>query len=292
MIVSVGVLTALAVFLFLVMRRGRDANATQISDATWDTALATNNQVERLLVQAARPVSRSVAVNPQSNIYRSLETKLAASGGGIFAGSVEIFLSVQVAALIIAAGILAALPLFGLAGVPLFAASAASLVIALWPYNHVHEIGKKRLAAVREELPQFAELLLMPVASGSSVVPALSFTAARMEGVVASEVKQMLALLDTRAASTAELFEEVGRRLAAPAALAFFTSLHQSFTEGVEIADVIRSQAIQLRHQEHQRKRAELKKLPTKLVFITALHLLPFLFIVTVLPSFHAMGSM
>lgn len=294
MIVAVAVLVALTVVLVGLTRQARSSahTAGDLSAEVWDEAAASKSQLDRLLVRAARPVSVAVAVDKQSNLHRSLTAKMAATGGGLYAGSVEVFMSVQVAALLIAGGILAVLPILPVDVGLLVVLAVLALAIAVWPYNSLHEAAKKRLAQVRVELPEFAELLLMSISSGSGVVAALNFTSSQTKGVVSDEVKHMLVLLQARAGSEKELFAETGNRLGDPAAAAFFNTLYQSYDSGVKIADSLRSQAEQLRLQQHQRKRGELKKLPTKLVFIMALHLLPFLFIVALMPAFFALADL
>lgn len=295
MIASIAVLFALAVLLTGLLRSAtRHREQTEpVAESTWVAAQSADpSRVGRTLLAVAKPLSNAVEISPQTNVYRSLASKLAASGGALFGGSVEVFLSVQLAAILIATAGLGLIPLSGLTGLPLAAAIIMMVVIAALPYNQVHEAGKKRLNQVREELPEFAELLLMPISSGYGIIPALDFTSSRMPGIVSTEVRTMLTLLSSRSSSEASVFESTGLRMGDPAGVTFFNTLYQSYTDGVGAASVLRAQADQLRHQEHQRKRATLKKLPNKLVFIIALHLLPFLFVVTVLPSLFAMGNM
>lgn len=295
MIAPVAVLVALAILLAGVVRSAlRNANPeARIPEGAWSAARDNEtSQIGRMLMSVTKPVSNIVEINPQTNVYRNLHVKLAAAGGGLYGGSVEIFLSVQVGAILLATTGLALIPLTGLSGLPLIAALLGCLVIAVYPYNQVHDAGKKRLAQIRDELPEFAELLLMPVSSGYGILPALSFTAQRMPGLVSSEVRTMLSLLSSRSASEAVVFESTGARMGDPAAVTFFNTLYQSYTDGTGVTEALRAQAEQLRHQEHQRKRAMLKQLPNKMVFIIALHLLPFIFVVTVLPTLFAMGSM
>ena len=294
MVIPALILVALTASLFALARTARQAGqGTKPTAEVWVAARTSDDsQLGRLLLSVAQPVSVVVDLDPRTNTYKALETKLAATGTGLFAGSVEVFVSVQVAAILISTGALAIIPLLRLTGMSLLLAVLMAGAVAAFPYNRVHELAGKRLAAVREELPEFAELLLMPVTSGYSIIPALDFTASRMHGVVADQVRTMLGLLASRAGSEAAIFEMTGQRLADPAAVTFFNTLYQSYTGGVKVADIIRAQAEQLRNQEHQRKRAQLKKLPNKLVFIIALHLLPFLFVVAFLPTLFAMGSM
>lgn len=295
MIAPVVILIALAILLAGVVRSSsrRPDPKPDIPEATWNAAHnGETSQIGRMLMSVGKPVANLVEISPQTNIYKALNTKLAAAGGGLYAGSVEVFLSVQVAALLVATGGLAIIPMSGMRGLPLVAGILMCVVIAVFPYNQVHDAGKKRLAQVRTELPEFAELLLMPVSSGYGIIPALDFTASRLTGVVSTEVRTMLTLLSSRAATEASVFEQTGARMGDPAAVTFFNTLYQSYTDGTGIRESLRAQAEQLRHQEHQRKRALLKQLPNKLVFIIALHLLPFIFVVTVLPTLFAMQSM
>jgi pilus assembly protein TadC len=131
----------------------------------------------------------------------------------------------------------------------------------------------------------------MPVTSGYSIIPALDFTATRLTGVVSDEVKTMLALLSSRSASESQAFRGTGERLGEPAAITFFQTLYDAYVDGVKIADTLRSQAEQLRKQEYERKREQLKKLPNTMALIIGLHLMPFLFALTLVPTFYALSS-
>lgn len=295
MIVAIGALVSLAVLLGMLVRFSikRNAGSAALPAGAWDAARSAEpSQVGRMLLGASKPIANAVPLNPQTALYRTLSTKLAATGTGLYGGSVEVFLSVQVAALLIGTGVLAFLPLTGLTGAPLFVAWAGALALAIYPMHQVHDAGKKRMEHIREELPEFAELLLMPISSGYGIIPALHFTANRTTGVVSTEVKTLLGLLSSRAASEAEIFQSTGQRLGDAAAATFFNTLYQSYTDGVKVTDTIRGQATQLRHQEHQRKREAVKAVPNKLVFIIALHLLPFLFVLVGLPAVYMLGSM
>lgn len=293
MIAAAIVLIVLAGLLLGLARTSKSRRSSQVPEETWEAARAgEDSQVGRVLLSVARPLSSAVAADPQSALHRAIASKIAAAGGRLFAGSVDVFISVQVAALLCASGILVAIPLLGLSGAGMIAAALVAVAVAALPYNRLHEQAGKRLAAVRAELPEFAELLLMPVTSSYGIIPALDFTAKRSHGIVAAEVQTLISQLSTRAENEAEAFRSCGARLGDPAAITFFNSLYQAYTDGVPIADSLRGQAAQLRHQEHQSKRAALKKLPTKLVLMIAMHLLPFLFVITALPTLFAMRSM
>jgi tight adherence protein C len=252
-----------------------------------------NSQVSRMLLAASRPVSAlpQVHLNPESSLYKSLRLKLAGANN-MYGGSVEVFISVQIltallSALMLVVAILCQLDGATLAAVALFAAAFTAL-----PYNKLSEAVKKRQAEITEGLPEFAELLLMPVTSGYGILPALDFTSQRQDGPVASEVRLMLAMLNSRAQTEHEAFVNAGERLGTPAALTFFNTLYQAYTDGTKVADTLRGQAEQLRKQSYEDMRAKVKALPNKLVIIMGLHLLPFLFVVVLLPTIGALGQM
>jgi tight adherence protein C len=152
--------------------------------------------------------------------------------------------------------------------------------------------AKKRQLQVSAALPEFAELMLMPVTSGYGIIPALDFTSSRLSGPVASEVRIMLQILASRSASEQQAFFDTGERLGASAGITFFNTLYQAYVDGVSIAKTIRSQAEQLRKQEFERRREILKRLPNKMVLVITAHLMPFLFVMTFWPTFYALGKM
>lgn len=293
MIVAAVIVILLAGVLATLARSSARKRTEPVPEELWGRARAgEDSQVGRVLIAVARPVSAAVQVEPQTAVYRAIAGKLAAAGGTMFAGSVEVFVSVQVAALLVASGLLVTIPVLELDALGAMAAVVIAVAVAALPYSRLHEAAKKRLAEVRDELPEFAELLLMPVTSGYGIIPALEFTATRCTGTVAAEVQTLVSQLAVRADNEEALFRAAGARLGDAAAITFFNSLYQAYTDGVPVAESLRGQAAQLRHQEYQRKRALLKKLPTKLVFMIAVHLLPFLFVLTALPTLYALRSM
>lgn len=234
-------------------------------------------------------VSRPLAGLPYTNLdvespgYKSLRYKIAATGG-LFAGSVTVYLSVQIAAGIISTMLLAIALFSGLSGLALGGAIAFSLAFALWPYQRMVSAGKKRQEEVNRSLPEFAELLLMPLSSGYGILPSLAFTADRVKGPVSREVQLLLEIIATRSQSEAQAFEEAGARLGTPEAIAFFNTLAQAYLEGTAAVEVLRGQAVQLRKIAYEQTRAKIKLLPTKLILVIGIHLMPTLFVVTLVP--------
>lgn len=294
--IAIFISVALAVLLLAsaLFRKHSDPQRGEDMSDAWDRALRNEeSQVARMLLSVSRPIGTlpQVTLQSESSLYKMLRLKLN-SGGNLYGGSVEVFLSVQVTAVLIAVGGLLSAILLQAAGPVLAASALFAVAFVALPYNRISTAAKERVEAVTAALPEFAELLMMPVTSGYSILPALDFTATRLEGPVASEVRMLLQVLSSRAASEHQAFIDAGERLGTPAAVTFFTTLYQSYADGTRIADTMKGQAEQLRKQAFERTRAKLKALPNKLVIIMGLHLIPFLFAVVLLPTFVALGKM
>lgn len=293
-IVAVAVLFAAALFGMVFFRRQADPERSAAVAGAWEQALdGEKSAVLKSMMSLARPISAlpQVHLKPETAAYRALRRKLVGAGGA-FGGSVEVFLSMQALSCLISAGALIAAIAAKSSGALLLGVFVVAVAFCALPYNKLANEFKKRSDAVSTGLPEFAEMLLMPVSSGYGVLPALDFTASRLDGPVAAEVRTMLHLLSSRVVSEQQAFIEAGERLGASAAATFFNTLYQSYVEGVKVADNIRGQAEQLRQQAYEATRAKLKALPNKLVIIMGLHLIPFLFAVVLLPTFTALSAM
>lgn len=289
-LVVLGMLTLGAAY---VSAKGKDGQVTPGSNVAWENAIANEkSQVGQILLRTARPLAKIPQIHDASTSpqYRGLQNKLL--GSGTYGGSVEVFLSVQALAVFVSLLVLAALFTSQVSGLVLFAGIILAVAFAALPWNLVSQKAKAREKAVAEGLPMFAELLLMPLESGMTVMSALAFTADRQTGPVAEEVRNLRTVINSRAMDEAEAFKLAAARLGTPAAMSFFTALMQAHLEGAKVIQNLQSQAQALRDEAHQRSRGELKKLPVKLVIIIALHLLPVLFVAALLPTFISLGSL
>lgn len=283
-----------AAIFFAVFYRGRQAGIPDGQDAAWEAARAgESSEVMRTMLRMARPFSALPQAHPgkETTLYRALHKKLVGSGGA-FGGSIEVFMSMQMLALLISTSGIAMALASGTSGMLLGVALLIAVAFAAMPYNRLASAYKDRAAAVLSALPDFAELMLMPVSSGYSILPAVDFTAKRLEGPVAFEARRMLDSVTHRTASEKDAFIDAGERLGGGAAATFFNSLYRSYEDGTQISDNIQSQAEQLRIKVYEDTRAKIKALPNKLVFIMGLHLLPFLFAVVLLPTFMALTAL
>lgn len=293
MILSLMVAASLVVlFAFFAADVRRQGDAPADKREMWESAISNERSaVGRILLQVARPISRSTFITRESSTpqWKALKRKLNASGA--FSTDVEVFLSVQAACLILGLGSVAVVAQADSKGT-LIAGLLFSFGVVAYPWNVVSKAANKRTAAVLDNLPDFAELLQMPLSAGMGIPPALRFTSERLAGPVAQEVARMLDVIRVNPSEESAAFIETGERLGVPEARAFFAALLQSHTEGASVSSNLARQAETLRSAAYQRRRAALKRLPVKLVLIIGMHFLPLLFILGLLPTIVSLGSM
>ena len=258
----------------------------------WEKAMGQEGSaVGRILQSLAVPVARLDALQGvlPSRQYRWLQSRLLAAEK--FAGDVEIFLAVQAVAFFVASGMLV---LGFLVGSPLsFALWLLSFGFLAYPWNIVSKAAMKKSQEVAESLPEFAELLQMVIASGSmGLEAALGFTAERVDGPVSDEVRNMLLVIRNNPADEKAAYLLAGERLGTPEAKTFFSSILQAQLDGAKILENLQAQARGLRMTAYQRQRAEIKKMPVRLVVMFGIHLFPLLFVVALLPPLLSLSNL
>lgn len=288
--------TLLAILLFLavfgavafIVKRGDGGAAkhAHIDDDVWEAARSSVEGTPlQPLLTLGKPFDNVPMVWDENSTLHSYIEKKLLGAGGVFGGSVQVFLSVQIGALLVSAVAM----FLGFAGIiPLIVAAPIALIFAVAPFGQVDSLAKRRTDEITRTLPEFAELLLMPLNSGLAVIPALEFCSTRVQGPVAQEVRNMLVLIRTRAMTDVEAFAYAGARLATPEAKAFFNALLAAHLEGVRVVANIQAQADGLRTQMYQKRRADAKKLPVKLIMVFGVFFLPLLFIIGGIPAIDA----
>jgi Flp pilus assembly protein TadB len=284
------VLSVLTAVSALWVRRLPEPHLSAQQANAWQRAVDESSQLGRILLSTSRPMRRlpSVFEAGESRQYRQLTKRLQAAQ--VFGGSVEVFLSYQALMTLIGVGVLAATIVGADSGAQTFMGVAGAVGLTALPYNELSKRTKARVAAVSRDLPEFAELLRMPLAAGVGVMESLRFTAARQEGVVAEEIRRMIKVRQA-GVSEAQAFQEAGIRLGTPEAEAFFITLLNAVTGGSKAVEQITAQAAELRKLEFQRRRAEGKKLPVKMIGVMAAHFMPLLFVVVAIPTVMSLGG-
>jgi pilus assembly protein TadC len=263
---------------FLKARGGPRLDESSFADAR----SVETDSLTRFFIDASKPMSSLPLVSDKdSTLYRLAQSKLLAAGGA-YNGNVEVFLSVQALATMIAvavflltvAGVVPAL--LGLGGLGGIAAGfVLAFAVGSLPYAMVDRKARGRVKEIEKGLPEFAELLQMPLTAGLSVMAAIEFTARNTTGPVSEEASNVVLVTKTRTLTDAEAFDLAGRRLGTPEARAFFNALRQAHIEGSRVVEVLGKQAESLRTSQFQRQRDALKRMPVKLIVVFAIFLLP-----------------
>lgn len=285
--VTLATLTAVS---SLWVRRLPEPGTSARQAQAWQQAVEESSQLGRILLSTARPLRKLPTVydSGESRQYRQLSKRLQAAQA--FGGSVEVYMSYQALMILVGIATLSATIVGAQTGAQVFMGVAGGVGLAALPYNELSKKTKQREVAVTRDLPEFAELLRMPLAAGVGVMEALRFTAARQEGVVSQEVRRLVKVRQT-GVSDAQAFQEAGIRLGTAEAEAFFITLLNAVTGGSKTLDQISSQAAELRKIEFQRRRAEGKKLPVKMIGVMSAHFMPLLFVVVTVPTVMSLGG-
>jgi len=289
-IVTVGIVLVLLAAVAL-LSRGKTEPENQ---AAWDGYLNRRlESTERILGPMARSLGRSGAVARMAENGKGSEAlRKTLELGGAFGGSLQIFWSMQLAALVAGAFAIAFSFLDGLgSGTRLVLVGVGGLVAA-WPYNKARSDARRKTDIVLEQLPDFAELLLMTISS-VSVPQALEFTADRVEGTVAADLRELVRMLNGGGRGREEqVFAVTAARLGTAEGREFVSALKSSYLEGVGAAANIRAQVENLRMLKYQRQRGKAKRLPVTLVVTFAVHFMPLLFILSFLPVLGALAGL
>lgn len=285
----IGIAAVLVIWLiaYAFLQRGTEDKAAAEARARFEEVLAAEKSLfTRALLRLGKVFGGSKYANlgSESPSYEALRLKLAASGNK-FGGFVEIFMATQIAATIVGASVFILVIINQPTGSLLYASITGGVAAIAWPYSQVWEAARKRSDAINTALPEFAELLLMPLNSGYGILPALDFTAERLDGPVADEIVHLLENIKSRSMNEEAAFLEAGDYLGTPAAKSFFAVLAQAYLEGVRVAETIQGQATQLRKTEHERLRERIAKAENSIAVMTGIHLLPGLFLVILYPA-------
>lgn len=285
--IEIGIMLVLLTGVVMMARKSPSANDV----SAWDEYENDGEQLDKVLARASRNLAGTVLVRTGSGgtATRTLEALLRS--GRTFGGSLEVFLSVVVATLIGSASLLLLALGLNFRGVALLLTAGFALLLAAYPWNKAFTEAKSRTAAINAALPDFIELLVM-VLPTTSPLPALAFTAERARGPVAVEILALVQTISSRGvASDLEAFEIASNRLGTPEARTFITTLRNAYIEGTPVTESLVQQAEALRRALFQRQRARAKRMPTTLVIVFAIHFMPLLIILALLPIIVGLGQ-
>ncbi|MGI6295659.1 MAG: type II secretion system F family protein [Armatimonadota bacterium] len=133
-------------------------------------------------------------------------------------------------------------------------------------------------------LPDAIDLLVVCVEAGLGMDAAMDQVVDKMSGPLSQEFKKTL---DDIAIGRRRIdaLRTTSQRVDVPQLRIFVAALYQAETLGGSISQVLREQSDSLRIQRNLRAREEAAKLPLKLLFPTALCIMPSLFVVVLAPG-------
>lgn len=144
--------------------------------------------------------------------------------------------------------------------------------------------GKKRQEEIGRTLPDVIDHITISVEAGLGFNAALNHVARRVEGPLAVELKHTMQDIKVGMSRT-QAFENLIKRTDVPDVRAFVVALRQAEKMGVPIAEVLRSQASELRVIRRQKAEETAQKLPVKLIIPLIVFILPALVIVVLAPA-------
>jgi tight adherence protein C len=167
-------------------------------------------------------------------------------------------------------------------------ALAISLLVAmaayLLPDVILYQLTYNRAERIRADLPDMLDLLTISVEAGQPFETALRQVADSSSGPLRLELGRLIHETDLGMGRTAAL-RAFGERARVPEARSLAIALAQADTLGVPIANVLRSQASQLRQARSQRIEEQAQKMPVKIIFPLVLCIMPALLTVVVGPA-------
>ena len=214
-----------------------------------------------------------------------LRAKLAA------AGLSRVFTPEELAGLkvVLPLGVYALMLLLALAGtVPVVVGAVGGLALAALAYVGLPFMIDMRVRRRRDRivasLPTVLDLLTLSVEAGMSFDAGLQRVVRRLRGPLIDELALMLR--DSQLGATrSEALAALAARVDAPEMTSFVRSLVQADKLGVPLAQMLRTQADDLRHRLRNEAEEHAMKAPVKMLFPTVLLIFPAVFIVVLGPA-------
>jgi tight adherence protein C len=165
----------------------------------------------------------------------------------------------------------------------LFVVLAAALAYFV-PDILIHGRGAERQKAIELELPNTLDQMLISVEAGLGFEAAMARAGQNGKGPLAFELMRTLQDMQV-GRSRRDAYEALATRTDVPDLRTFVRSVVQADMYGIAIANVLKTQAKQMRIKRRQRAEEKAMKLPIKVLFPLMFCILPALFIVIMGPA-------
>lgn len=181
-----------------------------------------------------------------------------------------------------------------LVGFLLFADARSMTMLLVWagmtalgyftPDLLLHSQGQKRQLAIRQELPDTMDQMTISVEAGLGFEAAMARAGKTGDGPLADELIRTMQEVQVGVPRIKAL-RNLADRTDVPDLRHFVMAVVQAEGYGIAIADVLRTQAAELRVKRRQRAEERAMKIPVKVVFPLVLCILPTLFIIILGPA-------
>ena len=185
----------------------------------------------------------------------------------------------------VAVALLAALYLRSAASPLTVLVAVVVVVVARFvPELLLHSRGQKRSQRIVLELADTLDQMTIAVAAGLGFDAAMARAGQNGRGPLAEELRRTLQDMQV-GQSRRQAYEDLSRRNDVPDLRRFVRAVIQADAHGVAVADVLRTQAGEMRMKRRQRAEEKAMQIPVKVVFPLMLCILPCLFIVLLGPA-------
>jgi len=148
----------------------------------------------------------------------------------------------------------------------------------------LHSRGQERAQKIGLELPDTLDQMTIAVEAGLGFDSAMSRAAKSGTGPLAQELTRTMQDMQV-GQSRRKAYEALASRTGVPPLRKFVRAIIQADLYGIAVADVLRTQADELRIKRRQRAEEKAMQIPIKVIFPLMLCILPVLFIVLLGPA-------
>jgi tight adherence protein C len=160
----------------------------------------------------------------------------------------------------------------------------ATVVCYFLPDLLLHSRGQERSQQVALELPDTLDQMTIAVEAGLGFDSAMARAGKNGKGALAEELVRTLQDIQV-GQSRRHAYEALAARTGVPDLRKFVRAIIQADMYGISVADVLRTQAAEMRMKRRQRAEEKAMQIPVKVIFPLMLCILPVLFIVLLGPA-------
>lgn len=167
---------------------------------------------------------------------------------------------------------------------PLMIGMVCTIVVYFLPELLLHSRGQERSKAIALELADTLDQMTIAVEAGLGFDSAMARAASNGKGPLGQELVRTLQDIQV-GMSRKEAYEGLAERAAVSDLRKFVRAVVQADKYGVAVADVLRTQAAEMRMKRRQRAEEKAMQIPVKVLFPLMMCILPVLFIVLLGPA-------